>query len=230
MAPHLTQSELDLIQARASCRWCACDILAEVAAIRDKEGVEPPKVWAVRRAMRGRTHKRSRVETRGRKKAMTRPQVQRLDRVRQQLIRQADGAHEVTYPMLVGVAKLNVSRWTAARELRELGVKWRRMREKPIRTPAQEANRADVCQEWRKRPAAFWTHGVDLIIDNKKFPLPTSAATKKRLMQQKVRGVHRTASEGLAPGFTRPNARKHKFDASGYATILAGICLLDLAS
>jgi hypothetical protein len=155
-APHLTDEELDFIHEKASLRWCADDILAEVARLRSKAGIMAPKVWAVRRAMRGHTHKRSRVETRGREKSLTRAQVLRLERVRQQLIEEADGAYEVTYSMMLRKAKLKVSRWTAARELRDFGVKWRRMREKPPRTEAHEADRSNVCQEWCKKPAGFW--------------------------------------------------------------------------
>ena len=78
------------------------------------------------------------------------------------------------------------------------------MREAPPRTLVHEATRTEVCDEWRKKPERFWQTGVDLIIDNKKFPIPTTDAARKRLRQQQVRGVFRTRGEGLQPWFTKP--------------------------
>jgi len=149
--------------------------------------------------------------------------VQRLDATRKKLIKKAAGAHEVTYDMVIRSARVSVHRTTAARSLGPQ-ICWRRLREKPPRTDGHGETRMDVCDVWRKKPAAFWRDRVDLIIDNKKFPIPTTEAAKRRLLNQKLRGVLRTRSEGLAAGFTKSNMRKHKFNAGGYVSILAGIC------
>ena len=223
MAPHLSPEELDVVADMISRQAEATTVHAALCKTRKRRGVAPPKIWAVRRAMRGRTHKRSRVETRGRKAALTPAQARRLDASRRKLITNADAEYEVTYAMITKHARLSASRFAAARALRPLGVRWRSLRQKPPRTSEHEAQRVDVCKRWKRRPSTFWSDDVDLIIDNKKFAIPTTAAARKRLRQTKVRAVHRTAEEGLQPGFTKPNARKHKSNPGGSVSILAGI-------
>ena len=223
MAPHLKNDELDFITKQVAWRKTATDIHAELARRRLKDKLDPPKIWAVRRAMRGSTHKRGRVETRGRSKKVTPSQAKRLEKCRVKLIQEAAGEYEVTYPMLLQAAKLSVHRTTASRSLGPQ-VRWRRLREKPPRTEAHEDTRRTVCARWRRKPKSFWTDTVDLIIDNKKFPIPTTLKAKKRLRSQRVRGVHRTRKEGLKKAFTKPSARKHKFNPGSSVSILAGIC------
>ena len=68
---HLNNDDLDHIAEQAALRKTAGEILEKLARRRRKTKTEPPKVWAVRRAMRGATHKRERVETRGRHSKLT---------------------------------------------------------------------------------------------------------------------------------------------------------------
>jgi len=192
---------------------------------RRRVDVDMPKIWAVRRAMAGVTHKRGRTETRGRKKKLTDVQANRLFEKRGQLIRKACGGRYVATQEVVARARVpQVHRTTAGRYLHSFGVVWRRMREKPPRTAAHEQDREEICRVWRQKPTTFWTEKVDLIIDAKKFALPGNTAAAHRLCQQKVRGALRTRQEGLARGFTKPSLSKHKFNPGGHVHILAGIC------
>ena len=50
----------------------------------------------------------------------------------------------------------------------------RRSRGKPQRTPGVEAEREDICGRMRKWPLAKFIHGVDMIIGNKRFDVPTT--------------------------------------------------------
>ena len=225
MAPHLSPEELDLVAGYVAKRLTAKEIWTQLKLHRDSASIDMPKIWAVRRAMAGVTHKRGRSETRGRKKKLTEAQVTRLVDKRRQLVQKVKGGRYVSTTEVVMKSRVPaVHRTTALRYLRERGIAWRRMREKPPRTIAHEEDRKEVCRIWRKRPATFWTEHVDLIIDAKKFPVPGSAAAAHRLRQQKVRGVLRTRKEGVEKGFTRPSITKHKFNAGGHVHILAGIC------
>ena len=206
MAPHLVPAELDLITVLVAKKHSASEILGKIKKQRQCEKLAPPKIWAIRRAMAGATHLRGRPENRGRPRKLSPAQTQRMFKKRAELIVKADGERYVTVEEAVRRAHIpNVHVSTAAHYLAELGVKWRRMREKPPRTGAHEEDRKEVCRRWRRRPSTFWTDDVDLIIDAKKFSVPGNAAAAKRLRQQKVRGVLRTRSEGLHKGFTRPN-------------------------
>ena len=225
MAPHLTNHELDQVTVCVAKGMGAKEILAVIAKQRRRAKVDPPKIWALRRAVAGATHKRGKTERRGRGKKLTAVQTSRLLGKRRDLIEKAQGERYVSLDEVVPRSRVpKVHRTTAARYLRTVGVKWCRMREKPPRTVCHEEDRKEVCRTWRKRPTTFWTETVDLIIDAKKYPLPGNDANARRLRQQKVRGVLRTRQEGLTSGFTRPSLVKHKFNAGGHVHILAGIC------
>ena len=224
MAPHLTALELDTIAAKSRAGWPAAQIHGLICESREQAGIEPPMIWAVRRAVRGTTHKRSRVETRGRKRSLTPTQGVRVRSARLNLVQKANGEHEVTYGMIKKAAHVDVGRNVIARELASSKVKWRWLREAPPRTLVHEATKKEVCDEWREKPARCWHDGVDMIIGNKKFPISTADAARKRLCQQQVRGVFRTRGEGLHPGFAKPNLRKHRFNPGGCVSMLAGIC------
>ena len=76
MAPHLSFAELDLIAKSAGEQMAPKDIHALISAKRRARKVDPPKIWAVRRAVTGTAHLRDRTETRGRKPKLT-PEVVR---------------------------------------------------------------------------------------------------------------------------------------------------------
>lgn len=223
MAPHLSGAELDLVTEAVAKGKSSESILADIASGRKKRGVDAPQIWAIRRAMSGATHKRGRLETRGRRQKLSAAQVKRLVQKRAELVKRK--ARYVPVAEVVRSARVPaVSDTTALRYLREHGVVWRRLREKPLRTEANAEARKDICDLWRKKRATFWTESVDLIIDAKKYPLPGNDAAAQRLQQQRRRGALRTRAEGLQPGFTRPGSEKHKFNPGGQVHILAGIC------
>ena len=56
MAPHLSFAELDLIAKAAGEQKAPKDIHALISAKRRARKVDPPKIWAVRRAVKGTTH------------------------------------------------------------------------------------------------------------------------------------------------------------------------------
>ena len=224
MAPHLSLAELDLIAKAAGEQKAPKDIHALISAKRRARKVDPPKIWAVRRAVKGTTHLRDRTETRGRKAKMTPEVVRRCIRVRKQLVRRANAEYEVTRRMVCKKARVRVHPSTCSRHMNSSGIVWRRLREKPPLQSKHEESRLEVCGKWRKKPAEYWCDEVDLIIDAKKFPIPTSAHAVKRLRSQRVRGVFRAKHEGLDPGMTKPSARKHKFNPGGQVHILAGVC------
>ena len=148
MAPHLSPGELDLITTLVAKKYSPADILTKIKKLRQREKVEPPKIWAVRRAMAGVTHRRGRPEKRGRQRKLSPAQSDRMFKKRAELIAQADGERYVTVEEITRRAcapSVHVS--TAARYLAQHDVKWRRMREKPPRTEAHEECRKEVCRK-----------------------------------------------------------------------------------
>ena len=106
MAPHLSPSELDLITALVAKKHSASEILEKIKKQRQCEKLDPPKIWAVRRAMAGATHLRGRPEKRGRPRKLSPAQTQRMFKKRAELIAQADGGRYVTVEEAVRRARI----------------------------------------------------------------------------------------------------------------------------
>ena len=176
--------------------------------------------------MKGETFLRGLPETRGRKAKLTRKATKRLDAARKDLIAKAKGEREVHWREVVRAARVpKVHASTAARSMQRDGydVRWRTPRERPQRSPQDERARMDICGRWRYLANNHFTQTVDLIMDNKKFLVPTRLRAAQHLRQAKVRGHLRTRGEGKCPVFTKPNARKNRMNPGGVLNVCAGI-------
>ena len=78
MAPHLGNVELDMVTRLSADKKSPEEILADISKRRRKMKIVAPKIWAVRRAVAGVTHKRGVVEARGRKKKWNAVQTNRV--------------------------------------------------------------------------------------------------------------------------------------------------------
>jgi hypothetical protein len=122
MAPHLTKKELDRILILSAKGEVTTQILERIAASREKEGIEAPMPGAIQRAVKGKTHKRGRVETRGRKRKLSKASARKLDKTRTELIEKAKGEEEITWDKVIKKARVPaVHPSTAGRSL----VRWR---------------------------------------------------------------------------------------------------------
>lgn len=203
MAPHLTKSELDTITKLAAEGKTVAEIHRGIGAKRAKRGVPIPVVKVIRRAVAGSTFNRGGVETRGRKRSLSTTNVRRVNATRMRLYKDAKGEREVTWGEVLRKSRVpEVHPTTAARSLQRLGidVKARTPREKPVRTTAHKAKRVEVCTAWQRKPVSFFCKDVDMILDNKYWPIPMSTAAKRHANMRRVRFHLRTRREGLRPG------------------------------
>ena len=225
MAPHLTGSELDQIQKLWAQSKTPTQILAAITKERSRNGIEAPKIRAVHKALRGVTHRRGIVETRGRKRSWKPSQVQRAYRVRKQIIKKAKGEKEIHWTHIISKARVpHVHASTAMRSIArsELPtIAARRPREKPLRTEEHEADRERLGKRFAKKPPSYFT-GLDLIMDNKKFDIPRSATAKRYAKMRKVRFHLRARGEGLEAGFTKPR-KSNKVNPGASVNVCAGI-------
>ena len=99
----------------------------------------------------------------------------------------------------------------------------RRPREKPQRKQEHLDERKEIADAWRKKPGTHFVDGIDLIMDNKKWPCPITPAGKDHVQSSRVRWHLRTPDEGVEPGFTKPNTRKHRQNVGGNLLVCAGI-------
>jgi hypothetical protein len=226
MAPHLKPDELDFVhELYAKKQKKVLDVYEKLKQRRARRGVAMPHLTAFRKALKGETFKRGRVETRGRKKLLTRKKLQRINTCRKELIKKANGEKEIRWADVLKAARVQVHPSTAARNMQKAGydIKWRNPREKPLRTQEAEDERKEICSRWRRYPATYWTDTVHLIIDNKKYPIPTYERARRYSKMKKVRGHLRTRGEGLKEGFVKPSTKKHKMNPGAYASVVAGI-------
>ena len=97
MAPHLSPEEQDLLFASAASGKSAVEIWNVLAKKRRARGVDMMNVTAIRRFLRGKTHRRGMVETRGRKPIFTRKNVLAMDATRKKFIKKTRGAFRATW-------------------------------------------------------------------------------------------------------------------------------------
>lgn len=202
------------------------EVHSKLSVSRIRNGQQVLHLTRVRKFLKGKSYDRGKVETRGRKRSWTRANVLNANRARLAKIAKVKGEKYVTWGAVVkGSRAPKVHRTTAAKSfLREkLPVKWRRDREKPPRTKEHEKEREDVCGAMGKWPLKKFTDGLHLIMDNKMWPVPTTADARSLIQKQKVRGQLRLPSEGLQKNMTKPNKKKHRSNPGGVAQVCAGI-------
>ena len=202
------------------------EIYNAIARRRARRGIPMVNVTAIRSLVRGQSHRRGKVETRGRKRALSRRNVLSMDAARVKFIKSTKGTRQATWDLLrAKVRAPKAHRTTVARAFAREGidVKLRRCREKPQRTAEHEQERVDLCNKMRRWPLRRFLEDIDLIIDNKRFEVPTTPAARVHLQKQKMVAQLRTPAEGLQPNFTKPKVKAHRRNLGGSVTLCAGI-------
>ena len=225
MAPHMSNAELDRATALHAAGKTPVEVHALLQRPRAARGQSGPDLTTVRRALRGATRKRARVETRGRKAKLTIVKLRALDAARRRLIQRAKGETEVHIEDVMKAARVtDVSPPTVSKHFKmHLGVNWRSPRAEPLRTEGDVAARVDMCAKWKHLPNDFFTDRVDAIIDNKVFQIPTYARAKAHARKSRVRGHLRTRGEGLQKHFTKPKGNKHRVNPGATVNVAAAI-------
>ena len=240
MAPHFTRTEMDMMKTLSAQGRTVAEIQTKLHAQRvrrAKAGSKAnrkiktkglgPDLTSVRRFLKGVTHRHSPVETRGRKRKLSAGQLQKVEKVRKQLYKKAQGEEEVHWDQILAKSGVkDVDSTTVARNLKKAGydVAARAPREKPSRTTEHNQQRERVCRGWLRKPKNYFTKKVHLIIDNKMFEIATSSRAKRYMKMRKVRFHIPARSEGLKPGFTKPSAKKkQRINPGASVNVVAGI-------
>lgn len=226
MAPHLSPSELDFIHLKSQAGLTPIEIHARLSSQRAKRRVEAPHLTNVRKAIKGLSYKRGRVETRGRPLLYTRKMVERMDAARKALVKKADNQREVRWADVRRAARVpDGHRSSLKRAFAREGipVAARRPREKPQRTQEHEAERLAFAKAFASKSPSYFTDRIDMIIDNKTFDVPTTERARRHLKSQQVRFHLRTPSEGTAAEFTKPGRKKNRMNTGAKAGVCAGV-------
>ena len=188
------------------------DAWKRISADRKAQKIQPLHISNVYRFANGLTHKRSSQETRGRKRALSRSDVRALDKARRTLLQEADSEYRVTYDDVSKKSGLGkkASLRTQAKELRNIGVRFRKPREKVCLTAEDAKKRLRTAKKWASFRKSFWSTKVHAYVDNKSFPMPLTPAQRSKYKKTRVTGHLRKPVEGVEKGFTKPRMR-HSF-------------------
>ena len=170
MAPHLTRAEQDKLLSWKNANVSVPDMHSRLKKRRDRQDIATPDLTTVRKFLKGKTHRRGRVDKRGRKPIFSRRNVLAMNRARVALIKKCKNTKQVLWDSIMQKARVpKGDRTTAAKAFarEDIHVKLRPMREKPQRKPEHEAERMHLCGKIRRYPDDYFSETVDMIIDNK---------------------------------------------------------------
>ncbi|CAJ1406203.1 unnamed protein product [Effrenium voratum] len=146
------------------------------------------------RLSRGRAAKR---QPTGRPPSLTQRQVDQVVSTTQRLVKEAKAQWQVTAAMVRQALRLKCS------VLHERGITFRPMRQKPLRTTADEHTRLEWGKKYAPKRASFWSERVHAYLDNKFFPVyPNHKA--RCYAAKRATGTYRARGEGLGEGHVRP--------------------------
>jgi hypothetical protein len=225
MAPHLSPHELNVMHSKQAAGKTPREVHEWLVGFRSRKSMESPNLTNVRKALKGKSYRRGAVETRGRKAKLSMKVVQSINKARKVLLKKANNEKEVTWDDCRRAAKAPACHpTTVARSFAREGfdVKARRPREKPQREKHHVDERLEVTTRWSRYPENYWSD-LDLIIDNKRFKVPTFKRAVKYLKEAKIRRHLRTRSEGVKKECVKPSLRKQKMNPGGSVHILCGI-------
>jgi hypothetical protein len=223
---HLTTEEQIIVDTMLRQEGASVnDIWLRLSADRRADKVKPLHISSVYRFAKGLTHKRSAVETRGRKPALSRSDIRDLDKARRKLLRNADSERPITYADISDETGLGekASLRTQAQRLRDLGVRFRKPREKVCISAEDAKKRLRTAKSWSKLPKSFWVTKVHAYVDNKSFPMPLNPSQRARYKKTRVTGHLRKPAEGVEKGCTKPRMR-HSFLGVPSVNISAAVC------
>jgi len=106
------------------------------------------------------------------------------------LIAAADGKFQVTADMLKAAAGLKCCTRVVLNALHANGIYMHPLREKPVRTEADEKDGLAFARHFSEKPTAVWKQDVHAYLDNKTFPVYLNK--KSRAYAAKLRGARGT--------------------------------------
>ena len=132
------------------------------------------------------------------------------------------------YEVTLKVARLKwkgagMSRRTCQRVIRDAGLKWRRLKERPVLSEADRAERMGFAERLKGRRSAWWDRCVAL--DGKWFRLALNATHRALAARQAIRGCYRPNCAAASLQAHRvKRARKMKAKLGGSIGVVGALC------
>ena len=122
----------------------------------------PLTLTAVRKALRGVTHRGAEVETRGRKRSLSQRAVAALDKKRKELVEKCDGDREVPWAEVIKKACVKCIHHTAVEQASVdagISVASRALCGDPQHKAEHDEERTETCRKWRFLPNDYFSEG-----------------------------------------------------------------------
>ena len=144
-------------------RWVRVNKMAPLGALgklnaeNAKAGVQAVNKSTIDRFLNGKTHRRDVVEKRGSKKYLSKKDINKLDKVRKDLLKAADSRRRVSYEDIRNAAGLKerVCVGVVADALRQREVRFRAPLSKVLLSEDDAEVRLKVAKQWVQRPKRF---------------------------------------------------------------------------
>ena len=138
-----------------------------------------------------------RMVKRGPKEKLSKAMVTRVICILRAMIATARGRREVTMAMIMKRAKVKVCEKVLRCALQKRGIKFRRMRTKPVLTKADRKKRRAFAEKYRRKTKTWWLQHIHLHIDLKNFPVYTNDKARGLAAMREIRGAYRAPGQGL---------------------------------
>ncbi|CAE7526243.1 F52C9.6, partial [Symbiodinium sp. CCMP2456] len=148
--------------------------------------------------------KQEAAKKQGRPSALTKAQVDYLERKLDQMIVKADGQKMITVEALQKATKTKAGTQTILKALHERDIYFRKLREKPVLTPADVKARKAFASTYRHKSRAWWLQHVHAFIDGKYFQVYLTGAERARAAKHSTFGAYRRPGKGLCAGYVKP--------------------------
>jgi transposase len=159
----------------------------------------------------------------GRPKVLTEPQVDFLVKRLDQLIVKANATYHVTVKMLKKSARVKASERAIKDALHKRNIYFRKLREKPLLTEEDIAERFAFAKKFRKKTRAWWNTHIHAHIDGKHFQVYLNKNERQRAAQHATYGAYRSPGKGLTGGYVKPKKSLQHNTGARSALVMAGV-------
>lgn len=163
------------------------------------------------------------AQKRGRPASLSYTEVSRLVKTTRQMVEHADTRWEVTLAMIKHKTKCKACESTIRKSLVARGIRFRRLRSKPILSKADRRARFAFAKKYWRKSVKWWLKKVHLHIDLKNFQVYPHAKARAYAAQRAVRGAYRGRGEGLGDAYVVASKSFHYNPGAKSARVAAGV-------
>jgi hypothetical protein len=159
----------------------------------------------------------------GRPAALTKAQVDFLEKTLNEMIVKADTETFVTAKMLRRRTRVKASERTIRDALHKRNIRFRPFREKPALTEEDVKKRKAFAKKYRNKKPAWWNKKLHAAIDGKFFKVYLTGKGRKQAAAHGTKGAYRSPGKGLDRGYVKHKKGLQQNTGAKSALIVAGV-------